>query len=107
MRDRVRLGLGGLKAFGEVWGTSRRTEGETKRIARAVFEAGGTGEGSSGMSPETGQLVNSGESVEQIGFGGAGDMMGGMEMGWEDLREMEYLGMLDRMGQQGQSRFSI
>ncbi|TVY28318.1 hypothetical protein LHYA1_G003698 [Lachnellula hyalina] len=107
MRDRVRLGLGGLKAFGEVWGTSRRTEGETKRIARAVFEAGGTGEGSSGMSPETGQLVNSGDSVEQIGFGGAGDMMGGMEMGWEDLREMEYLGMLDRMGQQGQSRFSI
>ena len=37
-RDRVRLGLGALKKFGEVWATSRWTEKETKKIARSVFE---------------------------------------------------------------------
>ena len=36
-RDRIRLGLGGLKKFGEVWRLSRKTESETKAIARAVF----------------------------------------------------------------------
>lgn len=29
--------MGGLKAFGEVWAISRRTESETKKIARSVF----------------------------------------------------------------------
>ncbi|CZR51450.1 uncharacterized protein PAC_01326 [Phialocephala subalpina] len=36
-RNRVRLGLGGLKAFGEVWAASRRSEREAKEIARGVF----------------------------------------------------------------------
>jgi hypothetical protein len=35
-RDRIRLGLGGLKAMGEIWQISRRTEKETKLIARSV-----------------------------------------------------------------------
>lgn len=36
-RDRVRLGLGGLKKLAEVWSIARRTERETKCIARSVF----------------------------------------------------------------------
>lgn len=36
-RDRVRLGLGCLKTFSEVWEVSRWTEKETKKIARTVF----------------------------------------------------------------------
>ena len=36
-RDRIRLGLGCLKTFSEVWEVSRRTEKETKQIARTVF----------------------------------------------------------------------
>jgi hypothetical protein len=93
MRDRIRLGLGGLKAFGEVWGTSRRTERETKRIARSVF-ASGNGSGSG--TPEMGEM----NFVEQVDLSGGVDGIGGMEMGWQDLREMEYLAMLDGMGQQ-------
>jgi hypothetical protein len=36
-RDRIRLGLGCLKTFSEVWEVSRLTEKETKKIARTVF----------------------------------------------------------------------
>jgi hypothetical protein len=36
-RDRVRLGLGCLKTFSEIWEVSRWTEKETKKIARTVF----------------------------------------------------------------------
>jgi hypothetical protein len=37
-RDRIRLGLGCLKTFSEIWEVSRWTEKETKKIARTVFE---------------------------------------------------------------------
>jgi len=43
-RDRIRLGLGSLKKFGEVWATSRRSERETKKIARSVFSLPRPGE---------------------------------------------------------------
>jgi hypothetical protein len=36
-RDRIRLGLGCLKTFSEVWEVSRWNEKETKKIARTVF----------------------------------------------------------------------
>jgi hypothetical protein len=36
-RDRIRLGLGGLKKFGEVWAVGRRAEMESKMIGRHVF----------------------------------------------------------------------
>jgi hypothetical protein len=36
-RERIRLGLGGLKKFGEVWATSRQMEREMKRIARGAL----------------------------------------------------------------------
>lgn len=106
MRDRIRLGLGGLKAFGEVWGTSRRTEREAKRIARAVFEVWRTGQGLGGTEPEI-EVVNGVEPVklvepvEPVSFYG-----GGVDMGWQDLRETEYLAMLDGLGQQGLSGIS-
>lgn len=35
MRDRVRLGLGGLKKFGEYWQAAKRAEREVKEVARA------------------------------------------------------------------------
>lgn len=37
IRDRIRLGLGCLKTFSEVWEVSRWAEKETKKIARTVF----------------------------------------------------------------------
>jgi hypothetical protein len=36
-RDRIRLGLGTLKGYGEVWPLAQRTEKELKKIARQVF----------------------------------------------------------------------
>ncbi len=38
-RDRFRLGLGCMMAFGEVWGLGRRIEMEVKRVSRRVYEA--------------------------------------------------------------------
>lgn len=36
-RERLRLGLGVLKAFGEVWGVGKRTRGEIQNIAREML----------------------------------------------------------------------
>jgi hypothetical protein len=36
-RDRIRLGLGTLKVYGEVRPLAQRTEKELKKIARQVF----------------------------------------------------------------------
>lgn len=99
MRDRIRLGLGGLKAFGEVWGTSRRSERDTKRIARSVFalDRVGSSSGSAMTTPEIAELPYVEPVVQQV-------VIGGTEMdavGWQDLREMDYFAMLDSMEQQG------
>lgn len=37
-RDRIRLGLGGLKKMGEVWPLARKAEKEIKQIARGAFQ---------------------------------------------------------------------
>jgi hypothetical protein len=36
-RDRIRLGLGGLKKIGEVWAVARKAETEIKLMAQSVF----------------------------------------------------------------------
>ena len=105
-RDRIRLGLGGLKAFGEVWASSRRTERETKKIARDVFAlpragnlqlgneigASGGGSGSSSVVFDLGFAEQSREASQET------------MVGWADLAEMDYLSMLDGVGQQNLNR---
>ncbi|KAH8596573.1 hypothetical protein B0O99DRAFT_660909 [Bisporella sp. PMI_857] len=68
-RDRIRLGLGGLKKMGEVWATSRRTERETKRIVRGVFSLPPPGEmGGHSIVPANGQnLLQTMSSVRAKG----------------------------------------
>lgn len=48
------------------------------------------------------------EPIEQVDLSSNSSMeaTGGMEMGWQDLREMDYLALLDGMGQQGLSGIS-
>jgi len=75
-RDRIRLGLGGLKIFGEVWAIGRRTEKETKKIARHVFQL-----------PRPGM-----EMAGNFDF----EMLGNESLtGFEDLGTLDYLGLLD------------
>jgi len=106
-RDRIRLGLGGLKAFGEVWETSRRTERETKRIARSVFafpRAGNT-QLENGTSCGAGSSASSG--VFDLGFKmESRDASQETMVGWADLAEMDYLSMLDGVAQQNLNRIS-
>lgn len=79
-RDRIRLGLGGLKKFGEVWKVSRRIEKETKKIAREVF----------GLPRDSGSVPVQGiEQVPNFDFQVGGDLMG-----FEDLGGINYLAML-------------
>lgn len=40
-RDRIRLGLGGLKKIGEVWAVARKAETEIKQMAQSVFGSSG------------------------------------------------------------------
>jgi len=64
-RDRVRLGLGGLKKFAEVWSFARRTERETKLIARNIF-AGQTTPNQSHRSPNVGVITPSHHGVQAM-----------------------------------------
>ncbi|TVY82321.1 hypothetical protein LSUE1_G004089 [Lachnellula suecica] len=108
-RDRIRLGLGGLKKFGEVWATSRQAESDTKKIARSVFALPRPGSGSG--TPEMGDVfgkMNFADPMEQVvDSSGSVDSLVGMDMGWQDLREVDYLALLEGMGQQGLNGISI
>jgi hypothetical protein len=75
-RDRIRLGLGGLKKFGEVWAIGRRTEKETKKIARHVFQL-----------PRPGMEMAGSFDFEMLGYESL--------TGLEDLGGIDYLNMLD------------
>jgi hypothetical protein len=102
-RDRIRLGLGGLKKFGECWKTARRTERETKKVARNVFALPRPGE--INLHPGGGyeyDMLNGG-----IGNGnGHGHGLGAHQIavnnvgqenltGFEDLGGIDYLSMLE------------
>jgi hypothetical protein len=78
-RDRIRLGLGGLKKFGEVWKIGERTEKETKKIAKHVFTL-------PSPDPET---VN----ATTTGLGHDFELLGD-----DNLFAFEGLGQLDYMG---------
>lgn len=79
-RDRVRLGLGGLKAFGEVWALGRRTEKETKMIARSIFTA---------VKPEVqGTIVDTGNVVFDMPMTVPTPASGG----WQELSELDLMG---------------
>jgi hypothetical protein len=76
-------GLGGLKKFGEVWSVGRRSEKETKKIARHVFTL-----------PRPGM-----ETAGSFDF----EMLGDESLtGFEDLGGMDYLNLLDGVVQQQQ-----
>ena len=84
-RDRIRLGLGGMKKFGEVWAIGRRTEKETKKIARHVFQL-----------PRPGL-----ETAGSFDFEVPGDES---LTGFEDLGGIDYLNLLDGAMQQQQQQ---
>jgi hypothetical protein len=88
-RDRIRLGLGGLKKFGEVWAIGRRVEKETKKIARNVFALPRPGMESAGfdfevLGDETLNGFQDLEGMDYLNFGDAGmqqQMMANRGMG--------------------------
>ena len=77
-----------MKKFGEVWAIGRRTEKESKRIARHVFQL-----------PKPGMEVAGNFDFEMLGHESL-DV-------FEDLGEMNYLNLLDGMDQQEQMVNSI
>ncbi len=78
-RDRIRLGLGGLKAFGETWPLSCRTGKETKMIARSVFAL-----------PKPGTSVN--HSDYGIVHPPASADCEALDAGWQELNGIDYFG---------------
>jgi len=88
-RDRVRLGLGGLKKMGEVWPCASKDERRVKGVARGVFSMPRVGER---------QIVNGGiESIEhQLAGQDFGFPLAGNDLtGFEDLGGIDYLAMLE------------
>jgi hypothetical protein len=100
-RDRIRLGLGGMKKFGDVWKAARLAERETKKIARGVFalprpglDRAVTWDGASAPLQHHAPLVDGG----QFGFPMLDQGLVGAQpglTGFEDLNGMDYLSMLE------------
>jgi len=89
-RDRIRLGLGSLKAFGEVWAIARSNEKETKMIARSVFSM---------PRPGTTTIENTRSNTPVFGYASmvptpSMGMMSQtpMDVGWQELNEIDYFG---------------
>jgi hypothetical protein len=91
-RDRVRLGLGGLKKFGEVWRGGRREERECKKVARAVFSSRRE-EGASTVGVVGGQQQQQLLLPPMQGYDF--QMVGNELTGFEDLGGIDYLAMLE------------
>ncbi|KAL2063745.1 hypothetical protein VTL71DRAFT_5550 [Oculimacula yallundae] len=106
-RDRIRLGLGGLKAFAEVWAIARTNEKETKMIARSVFAMPRPGPATATASRMTIEQTMS--DVSMYGYSSVVptttsmsmpmpslDMMSQnptpMDVGWQELSEIDYFG---------------
>jgi hypothetical protein len=87
-RDRIRLGLGSLKCLGEVWATSKRTEKETKKIARIVFSL----------------PVPTLKSRSDIEFGMEADCYL-ISTGLEDLSDLDYFTTFSSIGRNTQLNF--
>jgi hypothetical protein len=99
-RDRIRLGLGGLKKFGECWKAARRTERETKKIARNVFtlpRPGGLEMSASGACGNTvGMPAANGVPYDfELMNQGAVAVQDSHLTGFEDLGNIDYLSMLE------------
>lgn len=121
-RDRVRLGLGGLKKLAEAWSNARRTEREIKFIARSVF-AGHTPPNQSLRNPANNFATQSHHTFQTIGGTSSYDFASfqGHQMGQQhdqidvtafdeelgsyggginnhmNVANMEYLAMLDNL----------
>ncbi|KAK0115461.1 hypothetical protein ONS96_013917 [Cadophora gregata f. sp. sojae] len=90
-RDRIRLGLGSLKTMGEVWAMARKSEKETKLIARNVFAM---------PKPGTAVMQSTRNNTPSFGYGSALPSSSSMNMmnhtpmdvGWQELSEIDYFG---------------
>ncbi|PVH87129.1 hypothetical protein DL98DRAFT_509999 [Cadophora sp. DSE1049] len=90
-RDRIRLGLGSLKTMGEVWAIARKSEKETKMIARSVFAM---------PKPGAVAMENTRSSTPTFGYANGLPSSSSMSMmnhtpmdvGWQELSEIDYFG---------------
>lgn len=104
-RDRIRLGLGGLKAMGDIWQISKRTEKETKQIARSVFSLAKTQDASNIDNAFAFQ-------VQPIDDGSMTSMstitpdIQALDIGWQDLGQLDYFNTWDGMMDAGSSGIS-
>jgi len=123
MRDRIRLGLGSLRVFGDVWESARVCEKEAKRTARGVFGVQGQGH-AQGNQRQTLEIYSSnagsgargtggfeysingrleGNLVGEMGSGGGGLGLT-MEGGFQEefgAGELEYLGVMNGLSMGG------
>lgn len=113
VRDRIRLGLGCLKAFGEVWQASRRTERETKEIARGVFgNVGSTGSANANASLPVDECapshgIDSGGGAFNVGGMNGMASVSGIPLMFDELDDLEYFGILNGMSQQSINEVQI
>ncbi|KAF4632691.1 hypothetical protein G7Y89_g5442 [Cudoniella acicularis] len=99
MRDRVRLGLGALKAVGRVWKVGRRTERDSKAIARGALEVkrGDVGMENTGYGGFGGGGV---EEYRNVNFEGQ-EVQGVDGVDWEGFQNSGYVGLMNAVETQG------
>lgn len=104
-RDRIRLGLGGLKAMGEIWQISKRTEKETKQIARSV---------SALAQPRDAGIVDNAFAfqVQPVVDAGMTSMstitpdIQALDVGWQELGQLDYFNTWDGIMSSGSNGIS-
>ncbi|KUJ24551.1 uncharacterized protein LY89DRAFT_679662 [Mollisia scopiformis] len=97
-RDRIRLGLGGLKAMGEIWQISKRTETEVKQIARSVFAM---------ARPQDAKNIDNAFAFQGIETSTITPDIQALDVGWEELGQLEYFNTWDGMSGSGMNGISI
>ncbi|CZT04495.1 uncharacterized protein RCO7_10424 [Rhynchosporium graminicola] len=102
-RDRIRLGLGGLKAFAEVWPIARTNEKETKMVARSVFAMPRPGTGTTTVTVSVEQAKSVTPNFTYTSAFPVGTPIPALSMvtqnqnqnqksrdGWQELSEIDY-----------------
>jgi len=91
-RDRIRLGLGGLKAMGEIWQVSKRTEKETKQIARSVFAL---------ARPQDASSIDNAFAFQPVDTSTITPDFQALDVGWQGFDQLEYFSNWDGMSGSG------
>jgi hypothetical protein len=77
-KERIRLGVGALKALGGVWGIAQEVLGQVKGVAREVFR----GEAEGGVTEE--EVMRYLEEEEVADWGeGSGEWAAGVKVDWD------------------------